>query len=49
LSTWRFGVQATGRINNDMVQPSGEEMDLDHMKYLAEPEEALDRGGEEGI
>jgi DNA-directed RNA polymerase subunit beta' len=32
-----------------VVQPSDEDMDLDHMEYLAEPEEALDRGGDEGI
>jgi hypothetical protein len=33
-----------------VIQPSDEDMDLDHMEYLAEPEEALDRtGGDEGI
>jgi DNA-directed RNA polymerase subunit beta' len=32
-----------------VIQPSDEDLDLDHMEYLAEPEEALDRGGEEGI
>jgi hypothetical protein len=32
-----------------VVQPSDEDMDLDHMEYLVEPEEALDRGGDEGI
>ena len=30
-------------------QPTDEDMELDHMEYLAEPEEALDRGGDEGI
>ncbi len=32
-----------------VVQPSDEDIDLDHMEYLVEPEEALDRGGDEGI
>jgi DNA-directed RNA polymerase subunit beta' len=33
-----------------IIQPSDEDMELDReMEYLAEPEEALDRGGEEGI
>ena len=32
-----------------VVQPSDEDMELDHMEYLAEPEEALDRGADEGI
>jgi DNA-directed RNA polymerase subunit beta' len=33
-----------------VIQPSDEDMELDReMEYLAEPEEALDRGGDEGI
>jgi DNA-directed RNA polymerase subunit beta' len=33
-----------------IIQPSDEDMELDReMEYLAEPEEALDRGGDEGI
>jgi DNA-directed RNA polymerase subunit beta' len=33
-----------------VIQPSDEDLDLDHMEYLAEPEEALDRTtGDEGI
>jgi DNA-directed RNA polymerase subunit beta' len=33
-----------------IIQPSDEDMDLDReMEYMAEPEEALDRGGDEGI
>lgn len=34
-----------------VIQPSDEDMDLDHMEYLAEPEEALEpRGGsDEGV
>ncbi len=32
-----------------VIQPSDEDMELDHMEYLAEPEEALDRGADEGI
>jgi DNA-directed RNA polymerase subunit beta' len=32
-----------------VVQPSDEDMDLDHLEYLAEPEEALDRSGDDGI
>jgi DNA-directed RNA polymerase subunit beta' len=33
-----------------IIQPSDEDMELDReMEYLVEPEEALDRGGEEGI
>jgi hypothetical protein len=33
-----------------IVQPSDEDLELDReIEYLAEPEEALDRGGEEGV
>jgi DNA-directed RNA polymerase subunit beta' len=33
-----------------IIQPSDEDLELDReIEYLAEPEEALDRGGEEGI
>ena len=33
-----------------VIQPSDEDMELDReMEYLAEPEEALDRSGDEGI
>ena len=33
-----------------IIQPSDEDMELDReLEYLAEPKEALDRGGEEGI
>ena len=33
-----------------VIQPSDEDLDLNHLEYLAEPEEALDRTtGDEGI
>jgi hypothetical protein len=33
-----------------IIQPSDEDMELDReMEYLAEPDEALDRGADEGI
>jgi DNA-directed RNA polymerase subunit beta' len=32
-----------------IIQPSDDDMDLDHMEYMVEPEEALDRGGDEGV
>ncbi len=49
IGTCRFRRTSRHRRRRCM-QPSDEDMELDReMEYLAEPEEALDRGGDEGI